>query len=464
MTKPPPPPPGKTPATAPKNKPLYERPTLVRHQMGMMNKFARAQAIRPQTEIAGVAVDELVRAYGSPLFVFSELELVRRYRELRDFLALRYPRVRLAWSYKTNYLDAICKVFQREGAVAEVVSGMEYDKALRLGFRADEIHFNGPDKPAEVLERALPAGTIVHIDHFDELAEVEAIARRLKIRPKVAIRLNLAVSSAPPWSRFGFNLESGQARDAARRILAGGALDLVGLHCHIGTFVLEASAYKEMAAKVAGFANELRRDAGVILEFIDLGGGFASHNTLKAQYLPGEQATPSFARYVEAIADGLGALEYPPQDLPTLVLETGRALVDEAGFLVTTVRANKRLPDGRRALIVDAGVNVLFTSFWYNHDVVPAQPFRGMPEPTIIYGNLCMNIDVMREALVFPPMAVGDRLIFRNVGAYNVTQWMQFITYRPAVAMVSRKGEHGLIRRREDLEALTRYEELPDWL
>jgi len=445
-------------------KPLYERPTLVRHQMGMMNKFARAQAIRPLTEIAGVSVDELVAAYGSPLFVFSEIEIVRRYRELRDFLSLRYPRVRLAWSYKTNYLDAVCKVFQREGAVAEVVSTMEYDKALRLGFRADEIHFNGPDKPAEVLERALSAGTIIHIDHFDELAEVEAIARRLKLRPRVALRLNLAVSSAPTWSRFGFNLENGQARDAARRLIAGGALELAGLHCHIGTFILDAGAYREMAEKVAGFANELRRDAGVILDFLDLGGGFASPNTLKAQYLPGEQASPSFSRYVEAIADGLSSLAYPPQDMPTLILETGRALIDEAGSLIATVRANKRLPDGRRALIVDAGVNVLFTSFWYNHDVVPAQPFRGMPEPTVIYGPLCMNIDVMRESLVFPPMHVGDRLVFRNVGAYNVTQWMQFITYRPAVAMVSRRGEHGQIRRREDLDALVRYEEIPGWL
>ncbi|MBK8265553.1 MAG: diaminopimelate decarboxylase [Nannocystis sp.] len=445
-------------------RPIYERPTIVRHQLGMMNKFARAQAIEPMTRIDGVAVAELVAAYGSPLFVFSEAEIVRRYRELHDYLALRHPRVRLAWSYKTNYLDAICRIFQREGALAEVVSEFEYDKALRLGFRPDEIHFNGPDKSEEVLLRALPAGTIIHIDNFDELAAIEAIARRLKIRPRVALRLNLSVTGATPWSRFGFNLESGQARDAVRRLLAGGALELCGLHAHIGTFILEVGAYRELAEKIAGFANELRAELGVILEFLDLGGGFASHNTLKAQYLPGEQATPSLARYVEAIAEGLAALQYPPAEAPTLILEAGRALVDDAGSLIATVRANKRLPDGRRGVVLDAGVNLLFTAFWYNHDVVPAQAFHGMPEPTVLYGPLCMNIDVLREHLVFPPLEVGDRLVFRNVGAYNVTQWLQFITYRPAVALIGRGGQHGEIRRREDLDALVRYEAIPAWL
>src|SRR5690606_31647696 len=121
-----------------------------------------------------------------------------------------------------------------------------------------------------------------------------------------------------------------------------------------------------------------------------------SHNKLKAQYLASEQATPSFARYAEAIADGLAALDYPPREQPTLILETGRALVDDAGFLLTTVQANKRLPDGRRAVILDAGVNLLFTAYWYDHEIVPTRRLRGIPEPTVMFGPLCMNIDVVR--------------------------------------------------------------------
>jgi diaminopimelate decarboxylase len=446
------------------SKPIYERPALVRHQMGAMNKFSRTQASRPLTAIDGVPVKELVEQYGSPLFVFSEKTLVERYHELRDAVALRYPRVRLAWSYKTNYLDAVCKVFHREGSFAEVVSEFEYDKARRNGVPGDRIHFNGPYKPEGALRKALGERAKVHIDHFDEMTLAEKIAQEFDFKPEVAIRINLQTDGTPAWSRFGFNLEGGQARDAVKRLEAGGKLSLKGLHCHVGTFIQEPEVYRQVAEKLARFANEIRAEFGIVLDFLDTGGGIASRNTLHAQYLPGEQATPALARYAEALADGLAALDYPADEMPTLVLETGRALVDEAGYLISSVHANKRLPDKRRALVVDAGVNLLFTSFWYKHDVIPAQEFQGLAEPTVIYGPLCMNIDVVRDTLLFPPMKPGDLLVFRNVGAYNVTQWMQFITYRPAVVLISPDGQHGLMRRAENLEAVVAQEEVPKWL
>src|SRR5262249_50684451 len=157
------------------------------------------------------------------------------------------------------------------------------------------------------------------------------------LRPKVAVRVNMAIEGQPQWSRFGFNLESGQAKEAVARLVAGDKLELIGLHCHIGTFIQDADAYGKAARKMAQLANELRSAFGIRLSFIDMGGGFASHNTLKAQYLSGEQASPSFARYADAICDGLSELAYAPNELPTLVLETGRALVDDAGYLITTV-------------------------------------------------------------------------------------------------------------------------------
>ncbi len=150
--------------------------------------------------------------------------------------------------------------------------------------------------------------------------------------------------------------------------------------------------------------------------------------------------------------------------MPTLVLETGRALVDEAGSLISTVQASKRLPDGRRALVVDAGVNLLFTAFWYRHEVALAQEVRGCTEPTVLYGPLCMNIDVMRDAIALPPLSVGDRIVFSTVGAYNVTQWMQFITLRPAVVMVGANGSVAVIRRAETVDDLNQMEAMPAWL
>jgi diaminopimelate decarboxylase len=432
--------------------------------MGAMNKFGRLEGMSPLTHIDGAAITDLVAEHGSPLFVFSEKTLVRRHRELYEAFARRWAKVRIAWSYKTNYLEAVCRVFHREGSWAEVVSPFEMDKAIASGVPSDRIHWNGPYKPDAAITRALAGSVILHIDNLDELARVERIAERMGLRPRVAIRVNMAIEGQPQWSRFGFNLESGQAREAVARLISGDRLELAGLHCHIGTFIQDADAYGKAARKMAALANEIRASHGVRLSFIDMGGGFASHNTLKSQYLSGEQASPSFARYADAICDGLADLAYAPHELPTLVLETGRALVDDAGYLITTVEANKRLPDGRRGLVLDGGVNLLFTSFWYKHEVVPAQEFRGMLEPTVMYGPLCMNIDVMRDTMQFPPMSAGDRLVWKSVGAYNVTQWHQFITLRPAVVMVGQDGRVSRIRRAETLEDFRSIEEVPEWL
>lgn len=446
------------------NLPVYEPPSIVRHQMGAMNKFGRLQGMRPMTHIDGVSVADLVAEHGSPLFVFSQKTLVSRYRELHEAFARRWAKVRIAWSYKTNYLEAVCRTFHKEGAYAEVVSPFEYDKALASDVSPDRIHWNGPYKPDAAVEKALKGGSIIHLDNFDELAKVERIGKRLGVRPRVAIRVNMTIEGVSSWSRFGFCLETGQAREAVSRLVAGDAVDLIGIHTHIGTFIQEPEAYGKAASRMAKLANEIKREHGIRLSFIDMGGGFASRNTLKAQYLLGEQASPSFARYAEAICDGLAELEYPAKELPTLVLETGRALVDDAGVLISTVEANKRLPDGRRGVVLDAGVNLLFTSFWYRHDVVPAQEFGAMQEPTVMFGPLCMNIDVMRDTFPFPAVSPGDRVVFRNVGAYNVTQWHQFITLRPAIVMIGEGSRVARIRRAEELGDFQSLEGVPQWL
>jgi diaminopimelate decarboxylase len=444
-------------------KPRYERPSLVRHRAGWMNKMGAGPRPQPRTSMDGVPVEELVAAYGSPLFVYSERTIRERYRSLRDQLVRRWPDVRLAWSYKTCYLDAICQIYHQEGALAEVVSAMEFHKAQRMGVPIDQIVYNGPHKTRESLTAALLGGARVHIDHFDELAAAEAIAHHHGIRPKVALRLSIDTETQPRWDRFGFHLDSGQAWDAVRRLVAGGQLELSGLHCHLGTFVLDPDAYREVGRKLVAFARRIREATGTPIRSLDLGGGFASTARLKAQLLPGEQVTPSLGQYAEAVVDGLSELELdgPP---PTLILESGRALIDEAGTLISTVVANKRLPDGRRAVILDAGVNLLYTSTWYQHSLTPTAETSGAPEPTMVYGPLCMNIDVVASNRMLPPLPPGRRVAVHPVGAYNLTQSMQFIALRPAVCLVGSDGQHGLIRRAERLEDLTGPEETPAWL
>lgn len=447
-----------------KVKKRYERPVITKHHSGLMNKYGSQKVPSPRREIDGVMVTKLVEDFGSPLSVFSERQLRENQRNAYRIFKNRYPKVQFAWSYKTNYINAVCSVFHQENSWAEVVSEFEYQKARKLGVRGDNIIFNGPDKSKSALLTAVQDKANIHIDHFDELYDLLEITETNNLDAKVAIRVNMDVGVYPKWDRFGFNYENGEAWQAIRRILSSKHLKLYGLHTHIGTYMMSAEAYRVAASKLAALAKSIKLEYDLLLEYIDMGGGFASNNTLIGQYLPAEELIPSLEQFADAISSGLFELPYKGDELPTLILETGRALVDSAGFVISTVIANKRLSDGRRAIIIDAGVNILFTSFWYKHKITPAQESGLHSEDTTIFGPLCMNIDCIRESIVLPPVKRGEHLVIEYAGAYNNTQWMQFITMRPNVVMVMEDGSVELIRKAETLEYVSEGEITPEQL
>ncbi|HPV56558.1 MAG TPA: hypothetical protein PKW61_05470, partial [Tenuifilaceae bacterium] len=200
------------------------------------------------------------------------------------------------------------------------------------------------------------------------------------------------------------------------------------------------------------------------ISYIDMGGGFASRNTLRGAYLSADDTTPSFEEYAESITSAIINSQIKPDKLPTIILETGRALIDDAGYIAGTVIANKRLSDGRRATIIDVGVNFLFTAFWYDHKIHPTIQHSGAVEETTIYGPLCMNIDVIRPSLMFPPMKQGDRLLITRTGAYNNTQWMQFIATRPNIVLIDKDRNAHIIRKAESVEDVANNEVVPKHL
>jgi len=442
----------------------YERPAIKRLESNMPNKFGMKTEYYPVTHIDGVEVKELIREHGSPVFVISEQKIRSTYQEARMAFTTRYPKVQFAWSYKTNYLNAVCNVFHQMGSWAEVVSGFEYDKALANGVDGKHIIFNGPDKTEEDLEKAIRNQSLIHIDHLEELYTITRLCERLGERPKVAIRVNMDTGVFPMWDRFGFNYENGQAWDALNKIMRSGKMDLMGLHCHIGTFMLSPNAYAVAATKLADLAIGLKQRYNHEIKYIDMGGGFPSKNTLKGSYLPGSDINPGFDEMAEAIATALVNANFPADKLPLLVMETGRALIDSAGYLLGTVISNKRSSTGKRVTIIDVGVNLMFTSFWYDHKISPAQSFSNYTEDTMLYGPLCMNIDVIRENAILPLLNKGEHFVIHNVGAYNMTQWMQFITTRPRVVMIDADGRPHVIRERETLESINMFERVPDHL
>lgn len=440
----------------------YERPYIKKLNAGMLNKFGGNNTAQAFSAIERVSVKTLIEKYGSPLFVLSEKRIRYNYRAALRAFNTRYPKVQFAWSYKTNYLSTVCRLFHEEGSWAEVVSGFEYQKALKNGVNGSHIIFNGPGKKREELLVAIENNSLIHIDHFDELYMLMELAASATARPKVAIRVNMDTGLYPQWDRFGFNYENGEAWNAIGKIIQNGSLQLVGLHCHIGTYVLDVSAYAKATAKMCGLAKRCAAELNNPIQYLDMGGGFPSTNVLKGAHLQSVDSIPSIDDFAEAITTTILNFGFEKDELPLLILESGRALIDDAGYLLGTVIANKRIASGRRGMVLDFGVNTLFTSFWYDHQVTPAQESSTHTEPMTLYGPLCMNIDVIRENINLPVLDPGDHVVVHKVGAYNMTQWMQFITYRPAVVLITEAGDTQLLRKPETLDYVDGMEQDPE--
>ena len=278
----------------------YERPLIKKMNAGMMDKFGGIHKdVTPVTHIDGVPVRSLIEKYGSPVFVLSEQKMRQNYKNAARAFGTRYPRVQFAWSYKTHYNNAVCRVFHQEGSWAEVVSGFEYKKALGNGVPGSNIIFNGPDKHADEIKLAVENDSLLHIDHFEELYLLIDICSQLNKKPRVAIRVNMDTGIYPVWDRFGFNYENGQALQALNIIVESSKLQLVGLHSHIGTYMLSTAAYGVAASKLCDLAMKCKKQLNITIKYIDLGGGFPSANTLKGSN--GLIQTPTVDEFAEEI-------------------------------------------------------------------------------------------------------------------------------------------------------------------
>ena len=479
-------------------KETYTPPSIRRVAQGAANP-QRLGRVPVMESIDGVPVAELIRQHGSPLFVFSESNLREKIREAREAFESVYPEVRFAWSYKTNYLNAICRLFHQEGSIAEVVSGFEYEKARSNGMPGDQIIFNGPWKDPKSLRLAVEEGAMIQIDNRDEMLALAKIADERNADLPVALRIHVDTGTHAVWSKFGFSVEDGEALRLIRWMRDNTRLKVRGIHCHAGTFLLDANAYVIATERVVELAIATEEAGAGVIEYLNLGGGFASHARLHGQYLPPEQATPTFDAYAEAICGTIKRRWPSGHKLPKLYLETGRAMVDEAGYLISSVVAVKQrsmheagqslaaygkgavspasalgaygkgavpasVGTRRNAVVLDAGINILYTSTWYQPTIYPASPPASAAQPTTVYGCLCMNIDVIREEASLPDLRAGDAVVMHPVGAYNLTQSMQFITYRPAVVMIDPDCGVHVIRRREVLEDVQGPEEVPEHL
>jgi len=409
----------------------------------------------------------LVEEFGSPLFVVNESRLRADFRRFRDAFTVPGIDTTVAYSIKTNYLPAVCATLKQEGAAAEVVSEMEYDLARALGYEGSEIIFNGPHKARRALERAVGEGAVVNIDGFDELRRVSLIAATMGVKARLGLRMSFKYRGGG-WTKFGFDYDSGDLHRALEQVAENDYLDLELLHNHCGTFVLNHDLYMQAIKRLIDGARHAR-GLGLSPRGVDVGGGFPSENAIKLEYdLPGgSRRKGDFWRpYADEICSSILDARELFGGRPRLILEPGRAVVDSSTQLLTTVVAKKNADRDATSVIVDAGVNLLPTTVYYDHPLTRVSaggepPSRGRSYD--VYGPLCMQTDILRRNVAAAQIDVGDVLMVSHVGAYCHSQSMQFIETRPATVMLTDKGPVE-IRRRETWKDVFALDHVPDYL
>ena len=293
-----------------------------------------------------IDADSLVKEFGSPLYIVSEKRLRDDYRNFKETFSRKEISTVIAYSIKTNYLPAVCQIFKQEGAWAEVVSGMEYELVISLGFNSEKIIFNGPHKTESELETAIINNSIINVDNFDELTRIEQICERLDKRARIGIRISFKYFELG-WTKFGFDDDVGESDQVLKRIASNPDLELDLLHNHCGTFVLNKDLYAKSIERLLELVKKARK-LNLRPTMIDVGGGFPSRNILKPEYdLPG--GSTRSGSYLQAFSDEICSQLIEAIELfdekPTLILEPGRAIVDASTQLLTTVVARKEKTD-----------------------------------------------------------------------------------------------------------------------
>jgi diaminopimelate decarboxylase len=460
----------------------YEAPNIELIQISTIGKHSIINMNTSSVFEEVEDIEKLIEKHGSPLWLLSEKKLREKYREFKEVFTEDGIQTIIGYSYKTNYLPAVCSILKEEGAYAEVVADMEYKLARSLDIPGSEIIFNGCYKTKLELSKAVNEGALINIDNFEELDLLDEVAEDLGKKARVGIRINFIMGTSP-WTKFGFNYESKQAEEALRKISKKKNLNFEAIHNHSGTFNIDPKIYSKSTRIIIELAEYAKR-LGLNTKIIDIGGGFPSSNKLKPEYdIPGgstynKETLKSFADEVMYYLKKSKHLFNNGK--PILILEPGRAIVDECMQLVSKIVSKKKDPNGGTNIVIDAGVNVLPTAYWYNFEPKIANKSNGNKKngtssfsktngnghdnnSVKIYGPLCMQIDSINDSVNLSSTNVGDTIVFSNVGAYNLTQSMQFIQTRPAVILLGPNGSE-VIRKKETWRDIFSLDSVPERL
>lgn len=406
--------------------------------------------------IEGLSCVELAERYGTPLFVTSEGQLRENIRGMREVFTRAYPEkpVNVMWAIKSNTTLAFRKIMNQEGAGGDCFSPGEIYATFATGADPGLFLLNGSDRSEEAFRMAIEIGMSITLDHMDDLETVERLCKEYGKKSRCFIRVKCELESLKDvYSTFApgiklplevRSLKFGVTYPEA--VLIGEAskrcphISVVGIHSHIGRDVHLGAHWRGYAYDMVNICSRFRKDTGITVSILDLGGGIAekrdpsSHDLFKL-------AAP-VAEYAEKIADGIRQgcrdFNFP---LPGLWIEPGRNLIGPTTVLISRVGNVKRTPGVGTWIHVDASCNILPSVERHNgmsyHLLHGTRARAKAEELADVVGPNCSG-DIIQMRRRLPRMERGDLLVFLDVGAYNQVAANQFNSIpRPASLLVN---------------------------
>lgn len=402
--------------------------------------------------VGGCDVVALAEEFGTPLVIYDGGLLRDTMRRYVSAFRAHDAQAQVIYASKAFWAQALLRMAHEEGLRVDVASGGELFMALHAGFPAEKIVMHGNAKDARELGEALDAMVgLVVVDGLDEIALLDRLAGErgrtqdvlVRVTPGVKPSTHQYISTGQIDSKFGFSLEGGLAAAAVAACRAAANINLVGLHCHIGSQIFEIGAYRLAAQLLAAFVKE---QGGDDLQIMDMGGGLGIAYTR-------DDEPPSVEAFADMVMDSVSE-EWDAAGLPRprVMVEPGRSIVGRAGVTVYRVTGTKDIPGVRRYAAVDGGMSDLMRPMLYGavyEALLPERPEAEATEVLRLVGKHCESGDVLIQEADLPPIGPGDLVCLPATGAYGVAMASNYngVT-RPAVVFVD-NGEATLVVRRE---------------
>lgn len=413
-------------------------------------------------EIGGCDTIDLAKQFGTPLIIYDESYIREKCRAFISAFAKKGVKAQVAYASKAFSTIAMCQLAAQEGLSLDVVSAGELYTALQAQFPPEKIHFHGNNKTVDELEMALQANIGCYVvDNFYELDLLHQLAGArnqrvnilLRITPGIDPHTHEYISTGQADSKFGFDLSSGQVKQALSKALQSPYFHVLGLHAHIGSQIFETDGFLLVIDKIGAALDELEAELDWQLSILNLGGGFGIRYAEEDKPIKPEE-------YVFAICDRVQEVwKNRGKSVPEIWIEPGRSIVGDAGTTIYSIGSQKEVPGVRHYIAVDGGMSDNLRVALYQAKYEAALANRMNEEPVKTYtvaGKLCESGDILIKDIQLPEVQSGDYLAVSCTGAYGFAMANNYnrIT-RPAIVFVE-DGQAKLVVRRESNDDLVR--------